>query len=271
QTGQRITSPTDDPAAASRVLQEQTLKDRLSQFYQNESRAENVANVTSSYLQTQIDINTSATEEAIRASGISDVSQFTSSATQVNGLIEQAFATANQQYLGSYLFSGVRTGTQPFTAERDSSGQITSVTYNGTPSGGSQQTYSVAEGITISPYASGDINQNTVLPHIQNLIQLRDHLKNKDSAAITADIQTLRTSSDNLINAQSLTNANLSRLSLAKTQNSNSFQSLEKEISSDADADFAQTMVQLQKTQYAYQAAMQVGGRVLSRSIMDYL
>jgi flagellin-like hook-associated protein FlgL len=56
----------------------------------------------------------------------------------------------------------------------------------------------------------------------------------------------------------------------ASIHNSRS-QSLETLTSREADADFAQTLVRLNEVQTAYQAALQSGGSILNRSLLDFL
>lgn len=48
-------------------------------------------------------------------------------------------------------------------------------------------------------------------------------------------------------------------------------QSLDRLISSEADADLAQTLVKLNTLQTAYQAALQSGGSILGQSLLDFL
>jgi flagellin-like hook-associated protein FlgL len=56
-----------------------------------------------------------------------------------------------------------------------------------------------------------------------------------------------------------------------KTLSNRDHAALEAGISQEADADLAQTIVQLTQTQTAYQAALQSGGQILSQSLLDYL
>jgi flagellin-like hook-associated protein FlgL len=47
--------------------------------------------------------------------------------------------------------------------------------------------------------------------------------------------------------------------------------SIDQQISGEVSADLADTMVQLNQTQVAYQAALQGGARILNLSLLDYL
>ena len=51
----------------------------------------------------------------------------------------------------------------------------------------------------------------------------------------------------------------------------NRTESLERQISDEADADLAQTLVRLTETQNAYQAALQSAGKILNQSLLDYI
>jgi flagellar hook-associated protein 3 FlgL len=48
-------------------------------------------------------------------------------------------------------------------------------------------------------------------------------------------------------------------------------QMLEALVSKEADADLAETLVRLTEVQTAYQAALQSGGSILNKSLMDYI
>ena len=61
------------------------------------------------------------------------------------------------------------------------------------------------------------------------------------------------------------------RLQAASAANSSRFTNLENLISADADADLPQTIIQLNKTQSAYQAALQTGAKIMGQSLLDYV
>ena len=61
------------------------------------------------------------------------------------------------------------------------------------------------------------------------------------------------------------------RLEIEITQNGARFSDLAEQISRDADADLAQTVVQLTQNQNAYQAAFMSAGNILNKSLLDYI
>ena len=78
---------------------------------------------------------------------------------QVLELLEQLVQLANTKYNGQYLFGGNSTSSVPFVAGYDSSGNITSVTYQGSQQ---SRTVEVAPGVSASAYINGEdlLNSN---------------------------------------------------------------------------------------------------------------
>src|SRR5262249_20591110 len=126
------------------------------------------------------------------------------------------------------------------------------------------------EGAPISPFTDGATNQK-LGDFVNNLIALRDALTNEDPTAVQTAASSLHDSEDDILVAVSGVGATQTRLEADGTQNSARLTDLEKLISSDADADLAQTLVKYQQTQTAYQAALQSGAQVMQLSLLDYL
>ena len=101
---------------------------------------------------------------------------------------------------------------------------------------------------------------------------LRDHLKAGDIAAINStDLAALGRDEDNFLVHFGSVGAVQARLEAAESISRTRTQSVENLVSSEADADLAQTLVRLSETQNAYQAALQSGGTILTQSLLDYL
>jgi len=81
----------------------------------------------------------------------------------------------------------------------------------------------------------------------------------------------METSEDALVNAVSGLGALQGRIELETAQNRTRYSSLAEQISREADADLAQTIVELTQNQQAYEAALMSAGKILDRSLLDYL
>ncbi len=266
-TGQRITNPEDDPAAMGRVLKAQAEKSSVQQFNNNANRALDISQSTYSGLDGLKDISDRAGEIAAMVGGTTDPASMKAYSVEVNQLMEQALQTGNSQLDGSYLYGGTKTDTAPMAATRDASGQITGTTYQGAASGAS---IAVDAGTSISPYTSGTDNQG-ISQFINTLATLRNALANGDSSAVQATQPALTTSENQLLDTVGNIGAVQTRLQAASTANTARFSSLETQISADADADLPTTIIQLNKTQSAYQAALQTGAKIMGQSLLDYV
>ncbi len=266
-TGQRVTDPSDDPVAMSRLLALESQKREIQQFYRNQGRAMQISQSTFGSLSGLKTISDRAGELAVLGSGSVNADAYGAYAAELNQMIEGAVQNANARTGSEYLFGGTKTDAPPFQATRDASGNITSVSYNGAAEGAQMQT---GEGTLISPFTNGEVN-GQIGDFINNLVALRDALTNEDAAAVQTAATSLHGSEDNLISAISSVGAVQSRLEADNAQLASRFNDLEKLISQDADADLAQTVVKFQQTQRAYQAALQSGAQVMNLSLLDYL
>ena len=266
-TGQRITNPEDDPAAMGRVLSAQAEKSAVQQFNSNTNRALDINQSSYSGFSGLKDISDRMGEIAAMAGGTTDPASMQAYSVEVNQLMEQALQTGNSQLNGSYLYGGTKTDTAPIAATRDASGQITGTTYQGAASGASM---AIDAGTTISPFTSGTDNQG-ISQFINTMAKVRDALASGNASAVQAAQPALTTSGNQLVDTIGNLGAVQTRIQAASTADTSRFSSLETQISADADADLPTTIIQLNKTQSAYQAALQTGAKIMGQSLLDYL
>jgi flagellar hook-associated protein 3 FlgL len=279
-SGQRFTRPEDDPAAMRRVLDMQTEARSVSQYQRNIQRHQELATASFTTLKGLKHIIDRAGEIAILADGLRSPQELKIYAAELDQLIQQGAQLANSTNRGDYLFAGTRTHQPPFVTTLDPNGRITQVDYVGntdipqshiaphTPFStlipGANLTGSGPSGLTHDSRSGADL--------FQHLIQLRDALEAGDTAAIAlTNRPQLDADATHLVLLLGSNGAIQSRLETTAailTQRSASIESL---ISTEVDADLAQTLVRLSETQTAYQAALQSGGRILNSSLLDYL
>ena len=106
----------------------------------------------------------------------------------------------------------------------------------------------------------------------KHLISLQDNLNTGNTAAITNTTQPdLLQDEDNLVLHFGISGTLQARLESMRGVSQTRSDSLEVMVSREVDADLAQTLVQLNQTQNAYQVALQSGATVFKQSLMDYL
>ncbi len=266
-TGQRITDPSDDPAAIARVLRLQGEKQGIQQFSRNHDRALNVSQSSFAAMQQFKGLSDRAGEIAVLGTGTLGPDALTSYAKEIDQAVEQAFQAGNTQYSGEHLFGGTKSDAPPFVATRDAAGRITSVSYAGAATGAEIR---ISEGAKVSPFTSGAENQK-LADFMNNLASLRDALETGTGAAVQAVRPTLETSENDFLVTMSGIGAKQTRLESDQTQNESRFADLDKLIGAEVDADIPSTVVQLTRAQTAYQAALQSGSKILNMSLLDYI
>lgn len=266
-TGQRITNPSDDPAATARVLQLQSEMRQVRQFDANNNRALALSQASSTSVRQLKTISDRAGELAVLGNGATSPDAYTAYGYESNQLLEQALQAANTQFAGEHLFGGTKSDSAPFTATRDASGKITAVTYTGAASAAQ---FTTSEGSRISPTTDGTENQQFA-DFMNHLVSLRDALKTGNQAGVQAVQPNLNTSETHILNTVSDLGAKQTRLEADTSQNQARFAELSKLSGAQTDVDLPSTVVKLTQSQSAYQAALQSGAKILNLSILDYL
>lgn len=279
-TGQRIISADDDPQGMRQVLDLQGQAANLTQYAANIARQQETANVTYSAISGIKTVSDRASELATMSDGTKSKDQMAIYAKEVTQLIQQAVQAANAKNRGGYILSGTRTDQPPYTVATDAQGNVTSVVYNGNAD---QAPSEVAPGVNV---AAGVVGSNTTgtgplglitdsrtgADFFNHLIKLQNDLLAGDSKTIQAsDKNDLAKDENNLLSQVSSNGAIQAQLETLSSMNTSQQTSTESSVSSVSDADITQTIVKLNSTQTAYQAALQTGAKVLSLSILDYL
>ena len=157
---------------------------------------------------------------------------------------------------------------------------MTSVTYQGNQTVPESE---ISEGVTLAAQVVGS-NTSGSGPRglitdtrlgadlFNHLISLQNHLLAGDAAAIASTDQKAFANDEENLGAHIGNNGAVqARLEAAAAIASTRADSLEIQVSKEADADLPETLVRLNQTQNAYQVALQSGARLLNSSLLDYL
>ncbi len=279
-TGQRISAPEDDPAALRRTLDLQADSKTVEQQQRNISQIKEQSTATYDIMTGLKKISDRAGELATLADGTESPQELRIYGNEVSQLIRQAVDLVNRQHRGDYLLGGTRTDQPPFAAAFNADNQPISVTYQGNTTAMEAE---ITEGVTVSGQTLGANDSGTGprgllsdtrvgADFFNHLISLQNHLLAGDTAAIAAtDRADLGKDEENLLYHVASTGALQSRLDTTASLAQNRVASLGRLSSSETDADLAETLVRLNQTQTAYQAALQSGAKLLTTSLMDYL
>ena len=263
-----------------RVLNLQSESNAVAQYQGNIETQQQVSETTFGVIQSLKKISDRASEIATLADGLKSPEEMTTYAAEISQLIRQAAQLGNTKNNGTYLFAGTESDQAPFTLTEGADGAVASVAYLGNASVSEVE---VAEGVTVTAQTVGSnttgsgprglmADSRTGADLFGHLISLQNHLLASDSAAISAtDLPQLNKDEENLLYQVASNGSVQARLEASAAMMDVRASSLQQNVSNEADADLAETLVRLSQTQTAYQAALQTGASVLNLSLLDYL
>ncbi len=279
-TGQRIEFGEEDPAAMQRVRLLQAESSNLMQFQSNMEMLSDKAAASYGVMRGLKTISDRVSELATMVDGTRSPEDLKIYGIEVGQLIEQATQLVNERHNGDYLFGGTRSDQPPFVISRDDGGRVIKVAYQGN---GDIPAVEVSKSAFISAQVPG-ANTNGVGSHglitdsrtgadlFSHLIDFQNHLNAGDTVSVeTIDRTALGQDEENLIFLIGTNAAIQSRLESGLSLAANRLYSLDRSVSKEASADLAETLVDLNKTQTAYQAALQSSAGIMRLSLLDYL
>ncbi len=279
-TGLLVQNPEDDPTAMRRLLDLQAEANSVAQYQQNIAQLKDQSTASYSAMQSLKTISDRAGEIATQADGTKSSQDLAIYAAEVTQLIQEAAQVINSKYEGNYLFSGTLSNQAPYVLTTNAAGQVTSATYHGNTSVAQAE---IAENVTLSALsvganASGSgpqgliTDSRTGADFFNHLISLQNNLLAGNTAAINStDLPALQKDEQNIVSQIATTGALQARMDAATNIAQGRAASLDKLMSSQANADMATVMVQLSETQTAYQAALSSGAKLLNLSLLNYL
>ncbi len=128
-TGKSVNVPSDNPAAASEMVQNTIETANVDQYTQNVTGVLSKVQASDSALSSVVSSLTQAISLGTEgANGTNSAANQQAIASQVQGILSSVVSAANTSYQGSYLFGGTANSQQPYTADPSSP---TGYTYNG--------------------------------------------------------------------------------------------------------------------------------------------
>ncbi len=266
-TGQRIFQPGDDPAAVGRLIAAKMERSSVSQYSRNADAALEYSKTSYSGLDQFKKLSDRAGELGVLGTGSIGTDAMRAYAAEVNQLLEQAATLGNTRFRNDYIFGGTAVSAPPYAFTRDASGRITAAAYAGDTG---RVSVPLAEGASIQP--TPDSSTNSGLADFMNrLVTLRDALQAGDSAAVQVVRPDLESSENLLVSSLSEHGAIQLRIEVAQAQQKSRIDELDRQISAEADADMPTTIVRLNQTTQAYEAALSSSATLLKMSLLDYI
>jgi flagellar hook-associated protein 3 FlgL len=257
-SGVAVSQPSDDPAAYALIQQQDAQIGVVKARSSAASLAAGNLNLAESTLDSASSLIVQAKQIAVEAAnGTQDAASRADSASQIASIFQQLVALGNTKGSSGYLFSGTLDQTPPFDASGAFQGN----------DGATQ--VEIADGVLATSNASGAsaftaAGGTDVFATVQ---ALQTALTNNDVTGIQTSMSELDAANSQLIAARVDAGTDAGRLSSASSAMSTALTQMQANVAGVADADVPTTLSNLQATQTAYEAAIEVNKQVLSMAM----
>lgn len=265
-TGKKVNRVSDDVVAARQALRYTADASDTGKYLDNIDKSLAFMGATDSAFSQVTTIYDQVKSIAVQGANASeDAASRNALAQSVDSYLSQLIDVANTVHDGRFIFGGTATTTgKPFTLSADGG----RVDY-----GGNLDSFNVQIG-TSSTIA---VNQNGYdlfkgsTDVFDALIQLRDALKANDPTKVSQLIDTVDSAQSHANDLQGAMGGREQRLQLAQTQ-LQAEQVYQKQLISQAqDADFTETISNMQLTQTALEAGLQAASKTITPSLLNFL
>lgn len=271
-SGKSLTSVSQDPVAATKVIGYNVDLGKLSDYSNNIASASEEIDVAYDTLDLINDNLTRINELTIQASSSVNSEE---SLEAIRLEIEQRTQTiadlANTQYQGKYIFAGTNTSSVPYTLDED-----LNPTYNGTSDEGSwERSLEISSGTTMTVNINGEsIFGDETSGIFATLAELNSIMSDPDSTVtdISNMLGSVQEGLDSVISAQSSLSSKAQRLDATLSINESMQLSVTSAKSALEDTDLTEAASELTKYQTALEASMTVSSTMLQQiSLLNYL
>ncbi|RYM05902.1 flagellar hook-associated protein FlgL [Sporolactobacillus sp. THM7-7] len=266
-SGKKITRPSQDPVVAAMGISYRTDVSHVEQYLDNVTTAYKWLDSSDDALTQLNDVLSRIRDLTVQASnGTYDAAQREAMSTEIGQLTEQIITIGNTQVGGQYIFSGADNRNPLLT--KDGNGTIT---INQQALDHPNMNIAVNDGITTP--ISVDPNQVFTETLFGDLNDLQQSLK--DSASTNEGIGSYLSRIDTHLNRVTNTQADLgaltNRIDMVKNRLGAQKTIATKVMSNNEDADYAETIINLNQQQNVYNASLSVGARIIQTSLVDFL
>ena len=269
-SGRRILEPSDDPLAASRVLQLSQAQSLNTQYANNRKIAITHLSGQDISLASINELLTTTQTTLVGAAGTLTTTQKTVLATQLSGALETLLGLANtQDAAGNYMYAGFQNRVKPFTAT------VTGATYNGDSN---QQLLQVDGQRQMAVNALGNsvfqANGNDVFTTYKNIIGILNNPASTDAAIATTvagAISSIKDANSNVALVRSSVGSKLNEIDALNDVGTSRDIQYAQSLSSLQDLDYAQALSDVAQKQTILEAAQKSFVKITSLSLFDFI
>lgn len=286
--GKAIHKPSDDPVRAVRSLRFNVSLDQNEQYTQNMKDAISWMDTTDSAMSDVSSIMIRVKELALSADDTKPADALKAIGDEMDGLINQVVSIGNTKIGDRYIFAGQQDNTQPFARRTVSPAAGTAydaVVYAGdtnkismqiqpgvaTPSqdGVNLTGQDVFGALTAETEAAGTAQVSSIF---NDLIKIKEAITKGDTAYVqSTGLKNLEDDHGAILRAQTQLGARMSHYEMAQTMMENNNSTITAQLSANEDLDVARAIIDLKTSESTYNAALDVGSRILPKSLIDFL
>jgi len=273
-SGLRVSVASDDPDMISNILQLRARIAGVQQTQQNLSNVTPQVNSGEEAIQQAIQILDTATSLATQAAGnLTTASQKLQEVPQVQGILQQLVSLSQTAVNGQYIFSGDRGATPQYGLAPG--GNSVQLLASSGPPGQIEDANGVKISIGLTAqqiFDDRDASNNPATDNVFGAVTgLITALQNNDNTGILTAMTNLQAASAHLNDQSSFYGAAQNNISSASSSASQSLVDLQQQLSTEQDADVAQTSLNLTQASTDLQAAMASQAMLKPQSLFTYL
>ena len=268
--GQNISRASDDPLGLTQVLGMTRGLNQNEQYSKNIQLGISEVKAADIALTQAVDVVQRATELATQGATITtNASSMQALGREVDQLINQLVQLGNVSINDKFLFAGVRTTTPPFSR----SGDV--VTYSGTPNTQAwERQVDVTDNTKLTINLAGDSvfgNTTTANTLFRVMVDLKNNLLAGDQTNTRLRLDELKAQQETVLSAQSQLGAVQTQLEETEERQSTYNNALSQRYATLQNVDMPKLISDLRFQEQVNQASLSVMGRVVPRSLMDFL
>ena len=264
-TGLRVNRASDDAPAFIEARHMERLNNRYDQYLRTIGSAESWTDHTQDALNDIADRITTAYEHGIRAkSDTFDDANRDAEANLVEAMLTEVVDLLNSKNGDEYIFAGTNTTVKPF----DQTPGV--VVYNGNDAGRTRQ-IGDDQKIDVNITGEGLRDTGAGFTITESLQALADAIRTGDQAQMETALENVVTARDHVLDRGAEAGGIANRLDLAATQLRDASLRVTTRQSQLEDVDMAEAIMEYQRAQTGFEAALKVTASVLQTSLLDYL
>jgi flagellar hook-associated protein 3 FlgL len=256
-TGKRINNLSDDPVGLTQALNVRSAISNLEQMQRNISRGNSWLASSESALTHVEDIISDTKALCVQmATATTGSAQRLSAAGTVQNMLDEIISLANTNVAGSYIFSGSKTDTTPFSD-------------NGTYNGNSNAfTVKIGKDATVEVGSDGDAVFGNIF---STMADLKTALETNDVGGIQDAMSNLDEHFDDISAKISDVGSKMNRMDVKEKIFQDINLANTDRLSKIEDADMAEAIMELKAREFTYQAALSSSAKLMTLTLMDYM